>query len=63
MPDPNAPHEAGLLRLNISKAMNELHWQPKWNSQKALEMTLNWYKDFIEDPYQITLKQVVEYLS
>ena len=27
--DISAPHEAGLLRLNINKAMNELGWKPE----------------------------------
>ena len=44
----NAPesvlHEAGLLRLDITKAIEELGWKPRWNSQKALTYTLNWYK-------------------
>jgi CDP-glucose 4,6-dehydratase len=40
----NQPHEAGLLKLDISKTMNELKWQPQFNSQIAIEFTLNWYK-------------------
>jgi len=40
----NQPHEAGLLKLDISKTINELKWQPQFNSQIAIEFTLNWYK-------------------
>ncbi len=61
--DPNAPHEAGLLRLDISKAINQLGWQPKWTSEKALEMTLNWYKNYKADPMAITQGQIDEYLG
>lgn len=40
----NAPHEAGLLKLNINKAKNELQWQPKWGAEKAIYKTVSWYK-------------------
>jgi CDP-glucose 4,6-dehydratase len=43
-PQTNQPHEAGLLKLDINKAMNELGWKPKWNAQRAIEETINWYK-------------------
>jgi CDP-glucose 4,6-dehydratase len=38
------PHEAGLLKLDISKAMNGLGWKPKYNARQAIEKTLNWYR-------------------
>jgi CDP-glucose 4,6-dehydratase len=40
------PHEAGLLKLDISKAMSELKWQPKMNAQQAVSMTMDWYSEF-----------------
>jgi len=39
----NQPHEAGLLKLDINKTINELNWKPKWNAKAAIEKTLNWY--------------------
>jgi CDP-glucose 4,6-dehydratase len=39
-------HEAGLLKLDISKAMDELKWQPKMNAQQAVSMTMDWYSAF-----------------
>ncbi len=63
LPDVQAPHEAGLLRLNISKAINELGWKPKWDSEKALKMTLNWYKSYKVDAQAITESQIAEYLE
>ena len=42
----NQPHEAGLLKLDISKSLNLLHWRPKYNATKAIEETLSWYKEF-----------------
>jgi CDP-glucose 4,6-dehydratase len=44
--DANNPHEAGLLKLDISKAVNELNWKPIFNAQTAVERTINWYKQY-----------------
>jgi CDP-glucose 4,6-dehydratase len=49
----NQPHEAGLLKLDISKATTALRWAPKFNSQTAIEETLNWYRAYFENPAQI----------
>ena len=46
--NPNAPHEAGLLKLDISKAINDMKWQPKMNTSMAIERTISWYKSFYE---------------
>ena len=43
-----APHEAGLLMLNINKAGNELGWKPKWSKKKTIEKTINWYKNSLD---------------
>jgi CDP-glucose 4,6-dehydratase len=40
------PHEAGLLKLDINKAVNELQWQPKYSAAQAIDKTLVWYKNF-----------------
>lgn len=42
------PHEAKLLRLDISKAVQLLGWKPLFSSQKAIEMTMNWYRNYID---------------
>ena len=46
--DPNALHEAGLLKLDISKAINELGWKPQMNTAEAIKRTIQWYKSFYE---------------
>ncbi len=38
------PHEAGLLKLDISKAYNELSWQPKYNAAVSIQKSIAWYK-------------------
>ena len=40
------PHEAGLLKLDISKAVKELNWTPIFNAEIAVERTINWYKKY-----------------
>lgn len=49
----NQPHEAGLLKLDISKAISELQWQPKMNAEKAVSMTMDWYREFTKNKNQI----------
>jgi CDP-glucose 4,6-dehydratase len=44
--DSTNPHEAGLLKLDISKAVSELNWKPVFNAQIAVEKTINWYKSY-----------------
>lgn len=59
------PHEAGLLKLDISKAINELKWQPKMNAQQAVSMTMDWYSKFNsakEEILNLTEKQIKTFL-
>ena len=40
----NALHEATLLKLDISKTLNELRWKPQLNTKEAIRLTIEWYK-------------------
>lgn len=42
--DPAAPHEAGLLRLSIDKAVAGLGWRPVWDFDRTTERTAGWYR-------------------
>lgn len=42
----NKKHEAGLLKLDNTKAREILGWCPKMNSEKATQMTVEWYRDY-----------------
>jgi len=42
--DPAAPHEAGLLHLQIDKAHHRLGWQPRWDYATTIERTVGWYR-------------------
>jgi CDP-glucose 4,6-dehydratase len=48
------PHEAGLLKLDISKVISELKWQPKMNAEKAVSMTMDWYSEFTRNKKNIS---------
>ncbi|MEO7312935.1 MAG: CDP-glucose 4,6-dehydratase [Chitinophagaceae bacterium] len=59
--DPNQPHEAGLLTLDISLANKELHWKPKLTNKEAIEWTLEWFKQFLKTKQSIALEQIEQY--
>jgi len=62
MSNENAPHEAKLLSLDISKAKSHLKWFPLWNIDKAIEKTVDWYKEYKKkDPYRICVDQIEEF--
>lgn len=44
--DPNAVHEATLLKLDWSKAQLRLGWKPVWNLENTIEVTAAWYRDY-----------------
>jgi CDP-glucose 4,6-dehydratase len=47
-PSSNNPHEAGILTLDTSKALNRLGWKPVWNTKTAILKTAKWYKNHFE---------------
>jgi CDP-glucose 4,6-dehydratase len=51
------PHEAGQLRLDISKAVFYLDWQPTWSTEEAIQKTANWYKLFLAGEDALSLVQ------
>ena len=57
------PHEAGTLRLDISKARALLGWQPRLDLDAALTMTAEWHVRVQsgEDASQVTTEQINDY--
>jgi CDP-glucose 4,6-dehydratase len=43
--DEQAPHEANLLRLDSTRAARELNWQPTFDVDEAIQITLAWYRE------------------
>jgi CDP-glucose 4,6-dehydratase len=54
------PHEAGLLKLDISKAISELKWHPKMNAKQAVSMTMDWYSEFTKNKMNISCFTVLQ---
>lgn len=44
--EPNAPHEAGWLTLEVARARVVLGVQPRWALQDAISRTMRWYRRF-----------------
>jgi CDP-glucose 4,6-dehydratase len=58
-----APHEAGLLKLDISRAARELGWIPKLDATTAIQWTLDWYRQPRSEQADYTFRQINTYLS
>lgn len=58
------PHEAHLLKLDISKAVTLLDWKPLLNFEQTVEFTIQGYLDEMDsdtDVYQARLQQIEAY--
>jgi CDP-glucose 4,6-dehydratase len=64
-PQVNAPHEATLLHLNCDKAHQLLHWQPKWDVERAIGETVAWYRGVVDGhkALEISSKQILAYME
>jgi CDP-glucose 4,6-dehydratase len=65
--EPSNFHEAGLLKLNIDKALYYLNWKPNLNFIETSAFTSNWYKEFYqgksENMLEFTNKQINDYIT
>ena len=59
----SSPHEAGFLKLDISKAKSKLGWSPLWGLSDALEKIVNWHQAWLnkEDMQTVCLEEIEEY--
>jgi CDP-glucose 4,6-dehydratase len=59
-------HEAKILKLDISKAANELNWKPKLTAQQAVQQTIAWYKVYFNNIDNIsgyTEQQILDFIA
>ena len=59
-------NEANYLQLDISKAMKELKWTPRYNFSVALKETVDWYKKYYRNPttmWKKTEEQIEKFFS
>ena len=61
--DPSQPHEAGLLKLDITRAKNELQWVPKLSAKDAIAWTLDWYKQPGHKQVDFSFQQINDYFA
>jgi CDP-glucose 4,6-dehydratase len=58
------PYEANYLKLDCSKAHNQLSWWPKWTLNDAITKIVYWYQAELggEDMQIVSLNQINEYM-
>ena len=61
--DTNNPHEAGLLKLDCSKARIKLNWKNIWSSNTTFAKIAEWYQRYYENQQVITENQLKEYVA
>ena len=57
------PHEAQLLKLDISKAKERLKWSPRWDLNTTLKKIIEWHDALAneEDMRAFTLSQIADF--
>jgi CDP-glucose 4,6-dehydratase len=58
------PHEAGLLKLDCSKAIERLGWQPRLRLESALDWVIDWYRGYATSNRaagELTQAQILRY--
>ncbi|MDD1720295.1 MAG: CDP-glucose 4,6-dehydratase [Methanoregulaceae archaeon] len=64
--DPGKVHEAGTLKLDITKSGTKLGWRPQVSIGEAVRKTVAWYKQFKDTPDQcraFSLIQIEDYMK
>ena len=59
------PHEAGFLKLDISKAELKLGWKPLWELSLTLKKIIFWHKAWKnkEDMHAVCIAEIKEYMK
>lgn len=60
----NTFQEINFLALNSNKAKVNLNWEPAWSTKKSIENTVEWYKEFYNDPsnsIDVSLQQLKQW--
>ncbi len=59
------PHEAGYLKLDISKAKARLHWQPTWRLEQTLAKIVAWHQAWLngDNMQNLCVAEITEYMK
>jgi len=63
--DGEHPHEAGFLKLDISKAISRLQWWPTWHLEQTLEKIIHWHQAWLNhaDMQAACLSEINQYMQ
>lgn len=59
----NGQKESNVLKLDITKAKEILGFKPKFNIQKAVELTVKWYKEYLKEGRVSIDNQIMEFIN
>jgi len=61
----DAPFEHRLLQLAIDKAKLELGWRPRWNTERTIKATIEWYRrtGSGENAYDVSTGQIDAFMA
>ena len=60
--DQSSFHEAGLLKLDCTKAKQQLSWEANLNFEQTAYFTAKWYSNYESvDVHDLTSKQIKNY--
>lgn len=60
------PHEANLLKLDVSKSFSRFKWSPQLDFTQTLQKTIGWYREHYElscEIARLSKRQIMEYES
>ena len=57
------PHEANLLQLDSTKAMQILKWQPVWSFSEGISETAKWFKTYMETGKVDSVAQIKQFVK
>jgi CDP-glucose 4,6-dehydratase len=56
-------HEAGLLKLDCTKAYRNLGWTPVWDAYEGIKKTALWYREYYDNNNLLTQVDLENYIS
>lgn len=59
----NQPHEAKLLSLDISKALQDLRWKPRWSAKTSISETIKWYEHYYQTGNLLSFETLAKFLK
>jgi CDP-glucose 4,6-dehydratase len=55
--------EAQMLKLDCSKAKQQMLWNSIWDINKSIELSILWYKEYLDSKKILTKEQLEQYFQ